>query len=305
MISFRYHLVSIVAVLLALSLGVLVGASVLDKGLVQTLKDDTAEAQARADQLQEDLRVLEAQQEAAEEELLPFVLGGRLAGDRVVVVAAETAPEEVLVGARRALDAAGADVTGVLMVGARVAAATQEDAAALAEVLNVGELSPSELSAAAARALGARLAGATPRGGGGGDVLSRLIEAGFLCSRGCPGVTDDVVAELGEGELVVVLWGADGTSEPSPEDFAVPLVEELVQRGAEVAAGEGAASDDFVTELRSGGGPASGDRPAIVTVDDVDLPLGGVALVLGLERLDLTGVGGNFGPDDGYFPQAA
>ena len=52
MIDFRYHLVSIVAVFLALGLGILMGTAVLNDALVKSLRDDIITATERAGVLQ-------------------------------------------------------------------------------------------------------------------------------------------------------------------------------------------------------------------------------------------------------------
>jgi len=294
-ISFRYHLVSIVAVLLALALGVLVGASVLDKGLVEQLKRDTSEWQSLATRYQDQVRILEAGDRAFTEELLPAYLGGRLAGQRVVIVALEGAPDQVVTAARRALDVAGAEVPGVLIVGTRIVLDEEDVRKELADALGTSD-DTEDLPGEAARALAARLAGEASRAGG-GDLLGRLVEGGFLCPGGCPGLDQDLLAGLGSrGDSVLVLGAGDGQGGYSSERFAVPLVQDLVARGVAVAAGEGVETDNsLVAMLRSDDGPAGGEATKMVTVDDLDLPVGEVALVLGLAHLKSTGTGGNYG----------
>jgi hypothetical protein len=51
-----------------------------------------------------------------------------------------------------------------------------------------------------------------------------------------------------------------------------------------------------VAEVRGGG------QDGLVTVDDLDLAAGGAALVLGLDRLLLSGDGGAYGTKDGAEP---
>ena len=43
MIDFRYHVVSIVAIFLALTVGLVIGASILSKGVADSLKSDLAQ----------------------------------------------------------------------------------------------------------------------------------------------------------------------------------------------------------------------------------------------------------------------
>jgi hypothetical protein len=131
------------------------------------------------------------------------------------------------------------------------------------------------------------------------DVLDKLLTDpdGFLTS---PGITRDDLQRIGgRDEVVVVISGGQGDPAVQPKDFMVPLVEALAARGARVAAGESASTDyAFVGILRAV--PADVLQPGtIVTVDDLDFPIGGAALVLGLERLLGSAEGGDYGIKEG------
>ena len=52
MISFRYHVVTIVAVFVALAVGLLMGTAFLDQGLVSDLQNRTASLSNKVSQLQ-------------------------------------------------------------------------------------------------------------------------------------------------------------------------------------------------------------------------------------------------------------
>jgi hypothetical protein len=125
-----------------------------------------------------------------------------------------------------------------------------------------------------------------------GDVLLQLLDGGFLVSD--PTVkAADLSTIGGDGQVIVLLAG--GPSQPAvpPEDFLIPVAQGLVKQGTSVAAGEAAASSyDFVGPLRDDG---TADGKAMVTVDNADEPVGGLAMVLGLRDLMLSGQGGNFG----------
>ncbi|HYH28079.1 MAG TPA: copper transporter, partial [Actinomycetota bacterium] len=60
MISFRFHLVSLVAVFLALGLGILAGTTVLDRQIVSQLERQTDRLSRTAEGLREDVRALQA-----------------------------------------------------------------------------------------------------------------------------------------------------------------------------------------------------------------------------------------------------
>src|SRR5215475_6089460 len=98
MIDFRYHLVSIVAVFLALGLGLLIGATALKPSTLSVLertsraeRSQIAAALATNGQLNQQLNSNDQFAQAA----APRLLGQLLAGERVVVVEAPGAPGQV------------------------------------------------------------------------------------------------------------------------------------------------------------------------------------------------------------------
>ena len=58
MINFRFHLVSLIAIFLALALGVVIGAGVIDRGVVDTLDNRLEHVEAKADRIQVENDVL-------------------------------------------------------------------------------------------------------------------------------------------------------------------------------------------------------------------------------------------------------
>ncbi len=117
MITFRYHLVSVITVFLALALGVVVGSTLIDRAIVEGLEAQVDDVQARLDQrvgeveaIRSDVDDLERYAEAS----APWATENRLPGTTVVVVAergVERATVEALVAQTRQ---AGATVPGVL-----------------------------------------------------------------------------------------------------------------------------------------------------------------------------------------------
>lgn len=300
MISFRYHIFTIVAIFLAVGLGVLMGTSVVQPALIDNLerqvgdlKRDLGDTRAQVGELED--RV-EDQQRAGD--ILPLVDGGTLTDVPVVIVTHDEVDGRLLLQARQSLSEAGAELVAVLSATDRMAASDDQARESLEEILGMfGGSDPVALRERAAEVLAQRLVEGSPRRGanpGQVDVLDRLLAANFLTTPpGTPGVSPADLPDIG-GEVVVVLSG--GLDEPfaPPQDFLVPLVEGLVQQGATVAAGESASTEyPFVPELRSD--DSVGDGARMVTVDDLDFSVGGAALVLGLERLLLLGEGGNYG----------
>lgn len=310
MITFRYHLVSVVAVFLAVGLGVLIGTTVLDQGIVATLRDRTETLSADLDQLRGRVSELETGLDRMEDfgdEILPYLVGGRLLGVPVVVVTQEGVDEATVGEARKALELSGAELVAVVSAADRMAARDRTAREELAALLGLpAATEPDQLMELAARALAVRLADGGPPlevGAEGAppppDLLRDLLSAGFLVSRG-PTLSDADLPGVGGGQVVLVLGGGDGEPALEPGAFLVPLVEALAARGVPVAAGESANTNSeypFVPLLRTES-EVAGDG-TVLTVDDVDEVPGGVALVLGLEDLLTLGRGGDYGFKDG------
>jgi hypothetical protein len=300
-ISWRYHLISIVAVFLALGLGVLAGTTVLDQGLVNNLRSQTTQLQKDLDDLRgtvtEQRRQI-ATMNAFVEQAVPYVVSDRLFGRPVVVVTQDGVEDATLAEARRVLDLSGANVLTTLTVRADMAADDPSARSDLAALLGMSPTSsPDQLAAAAAAALGTRLATVPDPTGEGDDVLGELLSAGFV-TAGQPSISDATLAQIGgPGQIVVVVGGGPSDVAPQPEAFLVPLVRSLVDLEMSTAAAQGVAAEAaFVPAVRDLMDPGS---VPLSTVDDADLSIGGAALILGIQEVVLTGVGGDYGIADG------
>jgi hypothetical protein len=307
-ISLRYHMIAIVSVFLALAVGLLVGGAFVQPVLQRELESRTAQLQESNAQYREqvdevraqleDVRVQMAAVDAFAEVALPYLAVDRLAGTSVIVVTQEGVEDTVLGETQRSLAEAGADVMAVVSARDELASEDPETRARLAELIGRPDALPEELPAIAAEALAGRIAngdgGAAPED----DLLARLLSAGFLAPVGA-GLSEEVLDEIGLlGQIVVVLAGGEDVDPAlAPDAFAVPLVRELTALDVPVAAGESTTTAvPFVQLVRDGG------VDEMVTVDDLDLSMGGAALVLGLDRLLTSGQGGSYGVKDGAEP---
>ncbi|GAA1694152.1 copper transporter [Glycomyces endophyticus] len=118
MINFRYHLVSLTAVFLALTVGLILGTAALNGPAMealettsQTLRDSNEQLRANVQELEEQLG--EEQEFAAE--IAPAYLAGKLTGRNILVVALPGADSSVD-GAVEMLGYAGATVSGRISV---------------------------------------------------------------------------------------------------------------------------------------------------------------------------------------------
>lgn len=298
MISFRFHLVSLVAVFLALGVGVLTGTTVINQGVVAQLQSQTDNLSGDLDALREELEHLQGEAEvwgAFGEEAIEPILAGRLSQREVVLVTQDGTSEESLAGVRRALETAGAELVALLSVASRTALETDADRESLASIVAMDSAEePEALAAAAAGLVAERLV----EGPNGTDSLERLLDGDFLVIQG-PRLTETGLRGLGgPDEVVVTVAGGPAPSALQPETFLVPLVTDLAAAGIPVVAAEPAEGGDqeppFVTELRGDAEVAS----LIATQDNVDQLAGQIALVLALEDL-LQGDSGHYGVKDG------
>jgi len=123
MLTWRYHLLSLVGVFLALGLGVLVGISVSDTGmletsqdvLVQDIQNDLDGLRTENSQLSRD----RATNVRFQDDSFPFIVGGRLQGKRIAIVASASAGDEVVRKLTSAIHAAGGQVTSTTVLNPR------------------------------------------------------------------------------------------------------------------------------------------------------------------------------------------
>ncbi|WP_448060364.1 copper transporter [Cellulomonas hominis] len=114
MIDFRYHLVSLISVFLALAVGIALGAGPLQESIGDTLTGQVDQLRAEKDTLRTDLDAANARLgsvSAYVEAAGPQLVAGTLDGRRVAVVALGELPQDQLDAVDAQLTAAGATVT--------------------------------------------------------------------------------------------------------------------------------------------------------------------------------------------------
>ncbi|HUP85847.1 MAG TPA: copper transporter [Acidimicrobiales bacterium] len=300
MVNFRFHLVSLTAVFLALAAGITIGAGVVDRATV--------------DQIERRLSDVDARRQAtnAENDRLRADLGhwsefgglladrpvqGRLNGVTVFVVAASGIDRKVLDGLQTSVVAAGATLDGTLQFTGKWNLGNVDDARAMAAALDVAPTTePDDLRTAALAAIESAWSA-----GDSGPLVVALAEAGFLDFQPGP-VTTVPLAQLPRPASLFVVLSGDDADVPSAL-LAEPLVARLAATARSVLAvqpqrppadppTEGGAKPpaEFVTALRSDSSVAG----RISTVDNVDDYRGRTAAVLALVELQ-TGKRGHYG----------
>jgi len=296
MVSFRYHVITIVAVFVALAVGILMGSTLLDQSLVHNLQDRTTTLSKEIDQLTKQVADQQSQIGALKTftaDAMPSLVGGRLAGEDVVLVTEKGIDLGDLNSVRQAMEGpngADANVEGVVVLNPSMTLSDPASRAAAAQILGVpASTSGTRLSQELARALGDRLASGPPTVTGQSDLLQQLIDAKLVTLSDAKGGAGSIG---GPESSVVALSGSAPSTPIDARSFYVPLFDQLIANGIPSAATSASAtSSPFLDQIRADGSVDG----KIVTVDDVDIAPGQVALVWGLERLINGDDGGDYG----------
>jgi Copper transport outer membrane protein, MctB len=291
LINLRYHIVSLVAVFLALALGMVVGSTVLNEGTAQVqrsisefLRRQSQQTQAQNDTLRGQVERFQAFGGA----VLPKMVSGKLQGRSAVLLDTDRVDDGTRSRVEQALRAAGASVTGrITFASDRLALTTDGDRTRLGQLLELPAVNPEVLRAAMIEQLSGRLSvpAKLPQDDVGRlrDMITGLSDAKFVASTDLPrAVRDGGEAFPKAGSLFVIIGPTDGSPTLDPRAFLVPLADRLSARTTAPVAGveSEAGVSSWVAVLR-------GDKEAtqrVSTVDDVDAVYGQVALVEALAR---------------------
>lgn len=294
MISLRQHLISLIAVFLALGLGVVAGSTFISPVTVSALKksidaldrrDQALEAQNN--QLSQSNGVL-AQFSAAARDLL---VHNTLAGRPAVLVSFDATPAGDITAMASALAEAGTHLQGSVVLSSTLALPDDASRQQVAAAVGVATAPGDALAAALIHQLAGALSGASP------GVFARLQAQGLAKLNTVPSsVPAGQLATLGSAVIIL----APAVPQPGARVSAdvgrsviLPLVRALSGASLVAVAEDGAASLPVLTPIRQD------VTLKVVTVDGVDAPMGQAAVVLGL----LAAAGGTWG-DYGSGPGA-
>jgi len=117
LIDFRYHLVSIVAVFLALAIGIVLGSTALQGSTIDFLRKTSDSLQSQLNAANSDRHTFEQAMNADDAFLQtaePKLLSGMLTGEKIVLVTEPGAPSSVIDGIQKATSLAGGAITGTV-----------------------------------------------------------------------------------------------------------------------------------------------------------------------------------------------
>src|SRR5438270_6617022 len=178
MVSFRFHLVSLTAVFLALALGIAMGATVVDRATVDllqkrlnTVRADSQRTDRQNDQLKGDLSRWNQFSDQAGDRLVR----SRLAGVPVVLIFVEGTDRGSFDTLQQTLVSAGATLPGTVVLTAKLALRSNDDVNALRTLADAASAKPPDLRRIVATEVAAALASKTDAA-----PLAALIDKGFV-----------------------------------------------------------------------------------------------------------------------------
>jgi Copper transport outer membrane protein, MctB len=279
-ISFRYHLVSIIAVFLALALGIVVGTTALNGPITKDLRHQVDGLKNDRNSLSDQVKQLQSQVGNGEKFGALYgaqIVRGTLHERNVLIIGMPGAPGQVKEDLATEVGAAGGKVTGRVQLTSDYIDPKQAEAMtrfATGGVQPVGLTYPNTDQAGV---IGGALLAYVLLGKGQSTDLTQVI-AGFAQMHMLKIEGGDSITPTTN---VLVVASGSLPADDSRGQTELALVSQLQQQGAhEVVAGDtSSATDSGVVALVRGD---SADRSAVATVDNADTALGEVSTILAL-----------------------
>jgi Copper transport outer membrane protein, MctB len=271
MFDFRYHALSLVAVFLALVVGLLLGVAIGDRGLVSSAESDLrASLRRNVEDARDRSRGLEqqlAERRSVEDQLYPILVGDRLAGARIGVVALGAVSDSEVDLVKQALQGTGGRLVSVSVIGEPLDVSGIAGAAGGTPFARLADRP--DLLPRLGNRVGAQLVS-------GGDLLTKIRGALFQRSSGTLNGLDGVVLVRRPAEL------------EGDQANAVSAFEDGLIKGLEASRSAAVAGVETTTTTPSHIRWYQDRR--VSTVDDLDHLEGRAALVF-----VLAGARGSFG----------
>lgn len=300
MIDFRYHLVSIISIFLALAVGIVLGAGPLQANIGDQLADQVAALRTEKQELNTRLATSEELVSAGDDYATAVsgrVVGGRLETRQVVAIVLPSAEDNLVSAVESTVAASGAEINAQVTIAPDwfdPSMAGERDQAARAAATALG-LSSSDAGDALLAQVLARIVVSTDAAGPSESrttALKVLVDAGLV---------DTTVEALDPGDVAVVSSGdiAGTESVVTAQSDAIRALGQALAEGsaaAVVAGGEPSSaagqpvSSDAVSAIRE----VSETAAVISTVDHARDGSGPAIVVLAIES-ELAGRVGHYG----------
>jgi hypothetical protein len=325
-IDFRYFLVSMTGVFLALAVGVALGAGPFRGELDQQLRSDLRQVDQEKDDLRgriSRLQQVDRYRDTFAKDLAPNLVHGRLAGQEVVLVALPGADTAMVKDVASIGDVAGGAVTGTVQVQSKWADPGQRQFLEDLSARLVTSAAPAHGAGSVYEQAGGVLAGALvtedDRAAGRQDadtatVVGAFAEGGLVDApsalpraRFAVVIAPPATSRSSGGAATAVDVASDGeaSTDTTRGEVWVALARALDDAGSGVVMAGGVSAADGERGALAGLRNDSRASAAVSTVDVADLPSGQVAIVWALvEQLEgRAGHYGAVGTTDGALPE--
>jgi len=288
MVNLRYHVVSLIAVFLALTVGIVMGSTVVDRVTVDALNrrvtsvsKSVSNAEAENSRLNNQLGAIQDFANQARDQ----IVRGRLKGVPVIVMAVTGVDRKRVDELRQTLVSSQATMAGTMWLTAKLRLDNENDIRAMATALTVGVDRPEVLRRQALARIADALGGSAD--GTPNPTLAALVSAGFVTYEAPPAQAVAAIAPaaaLPAGLRVVMVSGAG--ADVGDDQVALPLTQDLSQAPARLVVAESGQDSSggrgvFVGLVRKDDAVAS----RVSSVDNMESPMGQAAVVLAIEDL--------------------
>jgi hypothetical protein len=325
MINFRYHLVSLTAVFLALALGVVMGSTVIDRAIVDGLRDRIDKVEHNAELRKNQNDELKTENDQLNDYITKtsgFAVTERLRAVPVTVFAVRGVDSDAVTATVELAQQSGGKVPGIVWLEPKLALTSADDVKALAGVLGLDTKNVKNLRTATWKALAEPFGGlatggtgssttTTTAGGGSGttttiapvdeatarELLTKLGERGFVSFQGVGDTGKDVtLADLPRADGRVLVASGAGAKVPG-NDVLLELARAFSSQGVSTAAAEVFAESSKGPDRGTLVQPIVADdslSKQVSTIDNLEMTRGQVVSVLALSDLG-RGVVGHYG----------
>jgi hypothetical protein len=302
MINFRFHLVSLIAVFLALGLGILVGSTVVDQVIVDRLDREIKSVRHDSDAANAENRQLKDEISKYEDFLkrsAPYTVEQRLQDVPVAVVVDRGVDPAVAKDTLQMLRYAGADAPGLFWLNDSWRLDAPKDLTSLEKATKVTGNNAAARSASL-KLLARRLEQPSSASGTSSDVLQRLRDGGFVDFS--DGNKSALATFPSRAARVLVLTGTD--SDLAGSNTLVGLVDALADANVPTVVTEVYNDHHLTPPVPQRGGavaPVRGDptlSKEVSTIDDGETTQGQISDVLALEQT-ANGTVGHYGTGQG------
>ncbi len=279
MIDFRYHIVSLIAVFLALGIGIVMGTTVVNEAIVNRQDSLLGELNKEVRHERSSRRDLESQVadwEAFGKEGKKTFVTNRLQGQQVTAVVGEGANRDLVTRIVDTYHEAGAVVPVIVELTDKLNLTDADARMQLAQIMSTTETRPEALQAQVTSYLATKLAGSplptAPPASLKPDILTSIMaglaDKGFIKIQEVDAKAGVDPNSLGATSLATI-YGDDTTTVSQPNIF-VPLGLKMAAGGHTLAVAPSSKGNDFVAAMRA-------DKSAVAkmsTVDNVDSSMG-------------------------------